>query len=187
MQLINDKSEPGQKFMESLILSEPAKKFSIARELILTDNFRVFIKSISLSMTLLPMYAIGSHLMDLLPANPIKIRALAFFLLCNVGVFVWLLVRTAIENFYQIDADKIVGNINQEYARGGVEFYEKLIQRNLALRSIIPGGEMIYSEQGNQLGFISVLSELPFTYRKKQLELMLKKYEKENQNNEKLA
>lgn len=185
MEFINNESESGQKFMESLILSEPAKKFSIARELILTDNFRVFIKSILFPMTLFPMYAIGSYIINLLPANPIPIRVLAFFLLCNVGVFIWLLVRTVTENLYQIDADEIVGNINEEYARGGIEFYEKLIQRNLALRSIIPGGETIYSEKGDQLGLIPVLSELPFSYRKKHLEqLILKKYGKEKKNNE---
>lgn len=171
---MNDKTESGQMFMESLIFSESAKKYSIARELILTDNLQILFKSVSLPLTLIPMYALGYILISSLPVKPLKIRALAFFLLCNAGIFIWLLVRTAIENYYQYDADKNVCNISAEYILGGIEYYEKLIKRNLALRNILPDAKNIYSEQGNKLGLISILSELPLTYRKKYLETRLK-------------
>jgi len=59
--LINDKSEFGQQFLKSLILSEAAKKYSIARELMLTDSYRIFIKSVLSSVVLMPMYALGSY------------------------------------------------------------------------------------------------------------------------------
>lgn len=170
---MNNNTEFGQIFMESLIFSEPAKKFSIARELILTDNFRILIKSMLPAITLMPMYVLGHVVLSALPANPAKIRALAFILLCNVGVFVCLLARNAIENIYQNKADENACDIGIEYIHGGIEYYEKLIQRNLVLRNIIPGGEKIYSERGNAFGFISVLSELPLTYRKKKLEQIL--------------
>lgn len=160
--------------MESLILSESAKKYSIARELVLTDNYRIFLKSISFSVICVPMYALGYTIINSLPAKPINIRALAFFLLCNVGLFVCLLAHSAIENYYQYNADEIVCNISSEYIHGGIEYYEKLIQRNLALRNIIPDGKNIYTEQGNKHGLISVLSELSLTYRKKYLESRLK-------------
>jgi len=180
MQLFNDKSESGQQFIESLILSEPAKKYSIAREIFLTDNMRIFIKSISFSVILLPMYILGNTLLKALPAKKLKMKALTFFLLCNVGVFIWLLTRVVVENFFQNEADKIVANINEDYTRGGIEYYQKLIQRNLALRNILPNGKNMYSEQGNKLAFISVFSPLPLTYRKKHLEYKLEKYLKEN-------
>lgn len=168
--------------METLILSEPAKKFSIARELILTDNYRVFIKSISLPITLIPMYIIGHNLLHSLPSiSSFKIRAFSFFVLCNVGVFVWLFARKTIEHFYQINADKKVCNTSEEYTLGGIEYYEKLIKRNLALRNIIPDGQTIYSEEGNELGMFSGPS---LTYRKKLLETQLQKSTSQN-NNEK--
>lgn len=163
--------------MESLIFSEPAQKFSIARELILTDNFRILIKSMSFSLTLMPMYVLGHTVLSALPANPFKIRILAFILLCNVGVFIFLLARNFIENFYQNIADDSVSDISIEYIHGGIEYYEKLIQRNLALRNIIPGGEKMYTERGDEVGFVPVLSELPLSYRKKKLEQKLKNYE----------
>lgn len=160
--------------MDSLNLSEPAKKYSIARELILTDNLQIFIKSISWSMISLPMFILGNTVLNKLPANPIKIRVLALFLLCNVGVFICLLLRTTVENFYQSEADKKLCCIDEEYIHGGIEYYEKLIQRNLVLRDIVPNGDQIYSEKGNKLAFFSVFSELPLTYRKKYLEKKLK-------------
>lgn len=170
MQLLNDNSEYGKKIIESLNFSESAKKYSIARELCLTDNSRIFIKSLSFPTILMPMYAFGNTIITSLPANPFRVRALAFFLLCNLGLFVWVLVRSAIENFYQFDADKKVCNISEEYIRGGIEYYEKLMQRNLALRNIIPGGDELYSDQGDDLGFFTVVQELPLSQRKKYLE-----------------
>lgn len=168
--------------MESLIFSEPAQKFSIARELILTDNFRVLMKSMSFSLTLMPMYVLGHILLSSLPANPFKIKILAFILLCNVGVFICLLARNVIENIYQNVADENVSDISIEYIHGGIEYYEKLIQRNLALRNL-PGGEKMYTERGDEVGFVTVLSELPLSYRKKKLEHKLLNYENKEQNN----
>lgn len=171
---MNDNSEYGKKIIESLNFSESAKKYSIAKELCLTDNLRIFIKCISFPIVLMPMYALGSTLLNALPANPFRVRALAFFLLCNMGLFVWILVRSAIDNFYQNDADKKVCNISEEYIRGGIEYYEKLMQRNLALRNIIPGGDELYSEKGDDLGFFTIVQELPLSQRKKYLEYRLK-------------
>lgn len=186
IQFINENSESGQSFMKSLVLSDSAKKFSIAREIVLTDNFRIFLKSISFSITLLPMYILGEYVMSSLPANPVKVKTLAFFFLCNLGIFVWLFVRNIIEKFYQNEADKVVGSINEEYTRGGIEYYEKLIQRHVALRSIIPDGKTIYSERGDQVALLSVLTELSIVYRKKQLEHKLKEYVKINDEKEQL-
>jgi len=178
--LINDKSEFGQQFVKSLIFSERAKKYSIARELLLTDNHRILIKSVLSSVALIPIYALGCYVYNGLPPKPTRIRALALFLLSNIGVLVWFLIRTATENFYQKKADEKVCDIGEEYIKGGIEYYETLIQRNLALRNILPDGENMYSKQGNQIEFISELSELPLTYRKKYLENRLKDCFNEN-------
>lgn len=178
--LINDKSEFGQQFVKSLIFSERAKKYSIARELLLTDNHRILIKSVLSSVLLIPMYALGYYVYDGLPPKPARTRALAIVLLSNIGVILWLLIRTATENFYQKKADEKVCDIGEEYIKGGIEYYETLIQRNLALRKILPDGENMYSKQGNQIEFISELSELPLTYRKKYLENRLKDCINEN-------
>jgi len=178
--LINDKSEFGQQFVKSLILSERAKKYSIARELLLTDNHRILIKSVLSSVVLIPMYALGSFIYNGLPPNPARVRALALVLLSNIGVIVWFLIRTATENFYQKKADEKLCDIGEEYIRGGIEYYETLIQRNLALRNILPDGENMYSKQGDQIEFLSELSELPLTYRKKYLENRLKNCINEN-------
>lgn len=166
--------------MDSLFLSETAKKYSIAREIILTDNQQILIQSLTPTLTLMAMYILGTPIMTSIPANPVRARALALFLLCNVGVFVWYSIHTAIENFYQIQADKKLCDIGEEYIRGGIEYYEKLIQRNLALRNIIPNGKNIYSEHGNKQELISLFSEVSLTYRKEYLEQRLKSFKIKN-------
>jgi len=126
------------------------------------------------------MYALGCYVYNELPPKPAGIRALALVLLSNMGVLVWYLIRTATENFYQKKADEKVCDIGEEYIKGGIEYYETLIQRNLALRNILPDGENMYSKQGDQIELISELSELPLTYTKKYLENRLKDHINEN-------
>ncbi|KAF0771530.1 transmembrane protein 177 isoform X1 [Aphis craccivora] len=178
--LINNKSEFGQQFVKSLVLSEPAKKYSIARELILTDNHRILIKSIIPSIVLIPMYALGHVMYYRLSQNPVRVKSLALVLVSNIGVLIWFLIRTSTENFYQKKADEKLCDISEEYIKGGIEYYEILIQRNLALRNILPNGENMYSKEGDHIEFISELSELPLTYRKRYLENKLKNYMIEN-------
>lgn len=177
---MNGNSEYSEKFMDSLILTEAAKKYSIARELVLTDNHHILINSILPTITLMPMYILGTPILNSLPTNRGNIRALAFFLLCNVGVFVWYSLRTAIDKFYQIQADKKLCDINEDYICGGIEYYDKQIQRNLVLRNIIPNGKNIYSEYGNKQKLIPIFSELSLTQRKKYLEQRLKSFKSKN-------
>uniref|UniRef100_A0A2S2PNH4 Transmembrane protein n=2 Tax=Schizaphis graminum TaxID=13262 RepID=A0A2S2PNH4_SCHGA len=146
----------------------------------LTDNHRILIKSILPSVVLMPMYALGHFMYYRLPPNPVKVRSLALVLVSNIGVILWFLIRSATENFYQKKADEKLCNFGEEYIKGGIEYYEILIQRNLALRNILPNGENMYSKEGNQIEFISELSELPLTYRKRYLENRLKNYINEN-------
>lgn len=166
--------------MKSLVLSEPAKKYSIARELMLTDNHRIFIKSITPSVVLIPMYVLGHFMYYRLPQNPVRVKSLALVLVSNIGVLVWFLIRTTTEKFYQKKADEKLCDISEEYIKGGIEYYEILIQRNLALRNILPNGENMYSKEGDHIEFISELSELPLTYRKRYLENKLKNYINKN-------
>lgn len=128
----------------------------------------------------MPMYALGSYIYNILPPNPARVRTLVLVLLSNIGVLVWFLARTATENFYQKKADEKLCDISEEYIKGGIEYYETLIQRNLALRNILPDGENMYTKQGDQIEFISELSELPITYRKRYLEHRLKNFVNEN-------
>jgi len=126
------------------------------------------------------MYASGHFMYYRLPPNPARVRSLALILVSNIGVLLWFLIRSATENFYQKKADEKLCNFGEEYIKAGIEYYEILIQRNLALRNILPNGENMYSKEGNQIDFISELSELPLTYRKRYLENRLKNYINEN-------
>jgi len=126
------------------------------------------------------MYALGHVMYYRLSQNPVRVKSLALVLVSNIGVLIWFLIRTSTENFYQKKADEKLCDISEEYIKGGIEYYEILIQRNLALRNILPNGENMYSKEGDHIEFISELSELPLTYRKRYLENKLKNYMIEN-------
>lgn len=62
------------------------------------------------------------------------------------------------------------------YAKGGVEFYTRIIQRNIALRSLLgTDGEGKYTQFGNDVEFLRQ-KHVPFSVRKKNAEEFVMKY-----------
>ncbi|XP_050436110.1 transmembrane protein 177-like [Adelges cooleyi] len=177
IQQVNINPEYSEQLMKTLTLSESAKKYAIAHELINTDNIRLYIQAVTPTLVLMPMYAVGHTVFSSLPANPSSIRAFAFFIFCNIGMWFYYIIRKNINDYYQHDTDTVISEMGDEYIKGGLEYYDKLIQRNIILRNILPNGDRIYSEKGDEIGFFA---ELAFTYRKKHLERNLKKLAEKN-------
>lgn len=51
---------------------------------------------------------------------------------------------------HEISADERAANVSPSYAEGGLEFYEKILQRNTALRQLMgKEGEDLYTVFGN--------------------------------------
>lgn len=51
---------------------------------------------------------------------------------------------------HEIKADEQAANVSPSYAEGGLEFYEKILQRNTALRQLMgKEGEKLYTIFGN--------------------------------------
>lgn len=77
--------------------------------------------------------------------------------------------------YYEKWADNKVGSIGLNYAQGGVEFYAKTLQRNIALRSLMgSSGEKKYTFYGNDVEFVRQ-KHVPFTERKSNMEVLAEK------------
>jgi len=165
-------SEGGQLLQDSLVLSENAQKFGIAREYCMSDSHYVYVKG------LLPAGGIMSYFMLSRTANDMlyglyKPRSFRILIYSGIGLFsygLWAVSMDILTKYYENAADKRAGSISLDYARGGVEFYSKILQRNMGLRHVMgTTGEKHYTFFGNDVEYIRE-RHVPFTKRKSNLE-----------------
>lgn len=165
-------SDGGQLLQDALILSERAQKFAIAREVAMTDSHVPYVHG-GIGAGSLMTYCLTTRLLNDKLYGLARPKSFRFFMYSLVGTFSYGLYATAtdlITKYYEKRADKVAGTISLEYAKGGVEFYSKILERNIALRSLMgPAGEKRFTYFGNDVEFVRQ-KHVPFTDRKANLE-----------------
>ncbi|XP_071802887.1 transmembrane protein 177-like [Asterias amurensis] len=167
--------EVSESFLNALCLSESARKFAIAREIFKTKrNATAFSVLLAPAVTAVNFCGVfAAHVFVPLP------------LITNipvVGVFFFILYQfmMGVTNEREdLTADEKVSQLGEEYVRGGVEFYEKTIQKNIALRKIMGRrGEKMYTYYGNETAGLTYSSGANNTQKrdklKKKLEFITK-------------
>lgn len=145
-------SADGKKFLNSLMLSNNATKFLIARELTLRHSYYAHFSSI-LPVIMFSFACIsGEHLYKKLKLHH---RPLALSLTvgsCALLVFsgFTLFLNDALYFFYDKVAEDEVSSMGVSYLDGGIEYYSKKIERNKALRNLMKKGHKYYSAEGNE-------------------------------------
>lgn len=155
-------------FLNSLTFSENAKKFAIAREILRIQAEEPRFNSLRLAVTIAVLWTIYNAitlLFQLRDRNVILCRSLyvSFMLL---GAILWIGIKDY--HSYRLDSmhDKALYDMGVEYARGGQEFYEKIVMRNKALRSLLgKDGEKWYTVNGNERTFLRQ-KHMPIVHRK---------------------
>jgi len=144
-------SEQAASFCSSLVLSNDAKKFSIAREIERTRlqpymTYGVF----SFAFILLNYNAarILNKKLGLMKRPPL-FRGLLYVGLLPTMVMSYLLVKDTFTRYMEREVDRRAAGISPEYSDGGVEYYSKILQRNIALRELEgDGGKTRYTGKG---------------------------------------
>lgn len=150
-------SSEGQSLKESLVLSKEAKMFAIAREIASLSTTEPFGMGAYTAAIIGMMYAISSRVnyTQNFYARPRALRLMWYGLVAMFGWAMWIVGKDGSTIYYESEADKAVVKLGGKYARGGLEYYEKLLQRNVALRTIMGSeGEKLYTAYGNdQVGW----------------------------------
>ncbi|XP_063852337.1 transmembrane protein 177-like [Scylla paramamosain] len=174
-------SEAGQALKNSLILSKNAKKFAIARELSGLQRTQAVTQALIPSTALIVSYSISLGINKRLNLYG-KPRFLRLFLYSLAGLFgycVYILAMDVDSVASDGAGDGAAAAMGREYVEGGVEFYEKILQRNVALRELMgPDGEKNYTAKGNDEVLLRT-RHLPFTVRHEGMKKCLEKYEEE--------
>ncbi|XP_002741440.1 transmembrane protein 177-like [Saccoglossus kowalevskii] len=157
---IDWESECGKSLAESLILSENARKFYIARELIEANSIQNLIPTFVAPVFIVASYVVGEAMKYLVHFIP----GLATVGCACVGLVCYFGISGVVQNRTKTLSDRKVAMLGPEYKEGGLEFYQNLLTRNKNLRSILgKKGIKRYSYYGNEhlsvFNFSPVLTE----------------------------
>lgn len=157
---------------DSLILSERAQKFAIAREICMVDTHAPYVHGSIGAFSMLTYGLTTRFLNDKLYGHmrPKSFRLMMYSLVATFSYGVYATVTDLVTKYYENSADSMAGRINLNYARGGVEYYSKILERNMALRSLMgPNGEKRFTFYGNDVEYIRQ-KHVPYSTRKINLE-----------------
>ncbi|CAD0199834.1 unnamed protein product [Chrysodeixis includens] len=146
-------SETGKKLADALILPEKVQEFAICREIMMTQNNKVIYESTYPFTCIFFAYNASLYLnkrLNLYMAPPLA-RGVLYSIIGMFSAGVYFLMKDMTEVYYETDTDKRLCELGPEFVECGKIFYEKILQRNQALRELMGSeGEKKYSKLGNE-------------------------------------
>ncbi|XP_023943977.1 transmembrane protein 177 isoform X2 [Bicyclus anynana] len=173
---LNLKSEIGNKLGEALILPDKVKEFAICREILMTQNNKVMFESSYPFICLFFAYNLSQYCnrrYNLYNA-PQGIRGVIYSIVGLFSLGTYFLMKDMTEVYYETVADKKLCELGPDYIKSGVTFYDKLLQRNQALRELMgKEGEKKYTINGNE-NYLIRQPHIALVHRKQYFEHRLK-------------
>ncbi|KAH9370979.1 hypothetical protein HPB48_019094 [Haemaphysalis longicornis] len=158
----------GEALKKALVLSDRAQRFAIARDLYWASTYYVQIQTAALSFAVVNCYFMGRLINDrfrLLGRVPRSLRVGLYGVIVAINATVYLCFKDATSQFWDRKADEKAAALGRDYVEGGIEFYEKALQRNRALRELLGDeGRKYYTSKGN-LNELIRSTHVPLTHR----------------------
>ncbi|XP_026888649.2 transmembrane protein 177 [Electrophorus electricus] len=171
-------SEAGATLKDALVLSLDAQRFSVAREVARLECGGPVLHAAVAPACLSGawIYSIALKQIFGLHAGSVVFRAGANALALGLGAVSYFLATDAVSQWLEYRSDKRAAGLSRDYAKGGVEFYEKILSRNKTLRVLMgPKGEEMYAPSGNLFpSSLLSLKHAPYTSRRDGILSLLK-------------
>lgn len=177
-------SEAGKDLLSAMVLSEEAQKFAIGREIAYAQTLYVYMNSAFPAIVIISMYAFTTNCNNRLGlfGKPFALRAILYSLVGLFGFGSWAFMKDFTTVHYETQVDKEMCALGESYIKGGIEFYSKLLKRNIALRKLMgKKGEKLYTATGNDQYMMRQLHQ-PLTLRKEYCELQLQEFKKQHKH-----
>lgn len=163
-------SETGSSLKEALVFSSEAQKFAIAREVARLQSGGPVISAAVAPVCLggVWVYSVALKQMLGLYAKPALFRGFANLVALGLGAVSYFLTSDAVSQWIDLSSDRRAAKMSRDYAKGGVEFYDKILARNKTLRSLMgQKGEDMYAPSGNLFpANLLQLKHTPYTSRR---------------------
>lgn len=171
-------SDEGISLKEALVFSSSAQKFAIARELLRLDSAGPMVQA-AVAPACLVGVCINSvvlkHMFGLYGGS-ILARGVVNVVVLAMGAAFYLLASDEVSQWLDYRSDRRAASLSQEYAKGGVEFYDKILSRNKTLRTLMgQKGIEMYAPSGNLFpANMLSLKHAPYTARRDGIANLLK-------------
>ncbi|EFB14623.1 hypothetical protein PANDA_005941, partial [Ailuropoda melanoleuca] len=169
-QRVNWQSPAGARLRDALTLSRDAQKFALAKEVVYLESSAAALQAMLAPACLVGTWALGvgaKHTLGLY-GGPMNLRAVFNLVAAVAGFVAYALSTDSLSHALEAWLDRRTAALSTAYARGGVEFYEKILSGNVALRSLLGShGEKLYTPSGNIVPRHSFrIKHLPYTTRR---------------------
>lgn len=144
-------------FLESLILSEKAQLYGIAREIKMSETPKLMFECIYATLPILSYYSITHYFNNKLNlyARPFPLRLILYTLGSVLSAGQYFLFKDFTQIYYEQQVDKELKEKDKLFVEGGREMYGKLMARNVALRELMGNaGKKTYTALGNEKSLI---------------------------------
>ncbi|KAK8783514.1 hypothetical protein V5799_010117 [Amblyomma americanum] len=172
--LIRGSEEPawetreGEMFKDSLVLSDKAQRFVIARDIYWASTYYVEIQSTVLSFSAFNCYVMARLANEKLPFLSRVPRALRVFwygIIVAFNATMYICFKDGMSQYWDKEADHRAAALGRDYVEGGIEYYEKVLRRNRALRDLLGNeGAKYYTSKGN-INRLLRTDHVPLTHR----------------------
>ncbi len=168
--MVDWNSDAGSALKESLVFSPEAQKFSIAREVARLQSGGPVMSAAVAPFCLggVWVYSVALKQMFGLHAGPALFRGAVNVVALGLGAVSYFLTSDALNQWIDFSSDRRAAGLSRDYAKGGVEFYDKILSRNKTLRSLMgQKGEDMYAPSGNLFpAHLLKLKHTPYTSRR---------------------
>lgn len=149
--LKKDRKDGKQKeFIDSLFLSENARKFLVARELFFSDSYRILgvamVLSLSIGISVL-LSRLAVNKTNLIESH-IRNRLLVYMITGTFGFCTYTTIADNVHRAYTTNADKRAIALNESYRQGAIDYFCKLRARNVAMRNLFDDAKDLFSTDG---------------------------------------
>lgn len=143
-------SPAGVAYKESLVLSPLAKRFAMTRVVHETDRVHLLYGFVCTFIgTELAIFLYKRSLRDMSPAERRLYKGRYLLATWALGFAVWFGVCKIRNNFLERTADEKAASYGPDLAEGGLEYYNKMLARNRALRELLgKEGEKRFTAKG---------------------------------------
>lgn len=169
-QRVDWKSPEGTRLRDALTLSHGAQKFALAREVVYLESGAAALQALPAPACLAGTWALSvgaKHALGLY-GGPMNLRAAFNLVAAVVGFVAYAFSTDSLTHALEAWLDRRTASLSAAYSQGGVEFYEKVLSSNLAMRSLLgKPGEKLYTPSGNVIPrHWFRIKHLPYTTRR---------------------
>lgn len=172
-------SRTGQRILTTLLMSNRAQQFAIAREIYYINSHYVYTNGFAAFTCFVSAYGAGRYINQRLDLykRPFKQRLGLYSILGSMAGVMFFFLKDLHTTSMEQQADEKAADIGKDYILGGIEYYGYMIERNKALREAMgDNGAKYYTAGGNVRERIRV-SQVPLTSRFDYMKERLEKLE----------